>query len=51
VACDLLARGASLAEIGQLLRHRDERATAVYAKVDPEALRALARPCPAGGLP
>lgn len=50
VACDLLAEGASLAEIGQLLRHRTERATAVYAKADVEALRSLARPCPPGSL-
>jgi integrase/recombinase XerD len=49
VACDLLRNGASLAEIGQLLRHRDERSTAIYAKVDLEALRALARPCPEAG--
>jgi integrase/recombinase XerD len=48
VACDLLADGASLAEIGQLLRHRGERATAIYAKADIEALRELARPCPPG---
>lgn len=48
VACDLLAEGASLAEIGQLLRHRSERATAIYAKADIEALRGLARPCPPG---
>src|SRR5258705_6822070 len=50
VACDLLGRGASLAEIGQLLRHRSERSTAIYAKVDPGALRELARPCPTGSV-
>ncbi len=49
VACDLLRRGASLAEVGQLLRHKDERTTAIYAKVDLDALRALARPCPEAG--
>jgi integrase/recombinase XerD len=49
VACDLLRLGATLAEVGQLLRHRDERTTAIYAKVDLDALRALARPCPAAG--
>lgn len=49
LACDLLRRGASLAEVGQVLRHSDERTTAVYAKVDQDALRELARPCPAGG--
>ncbi len=48
VACDLLAEGASLTEIGQLLRHRSQRATAIYAKADVEALRKLARPCPSG---
>lgn len=49
VACDLLRHGASLAEVGQLLRHRDQRTTAIYAKVDLDALRTLARPCPTGG--
>ena len=49
VACELLRNGASLAEVGQLLRHRDEKTTAIYAKVDIEALRALARPCPEAG--
>lgn len=49
VACDLLRRGASLAEVGQLLRHRSPASTAIYAKVDLDALRALARPCVAGG--
>ncbi|MGH3915841.1 MAG: tyrosine-type recombinase/integrase, partial [Pseudonocardiaceae bacterium] len=49
LACDLLRRGASLAEIGQVLRHSDERTTAIYAKVDHKALRELARACPQGG--
>jgi len=49
VACDLLRRGATLAEVGQLLRHKDERTTAIYAKVDLHALRDLARPCPPAG--
>ena len=48
VACHLLRDGASLTEIGQLLRHRDERATARYAAVDVDALAELARPCPQG---
>jgi len=51
VACDLLADGASLEEIGQLLRHRSQRATLIYAKADVAALRALARPCPGTGTP
>ena len=38
--------GASLAEIGQVLRHREQKTTAIYAKVDRTALRPLARPWP-----
>jgi site-specific recombinase XerD len=45
-ATAMLAEGASLAEIGQVLRHRRPLTTAVYAKVNIEALRALARPWP-----
>jgi site-specific recombinase XerD len=46
VASDLLRAGAGLPEIGQLLRHRSMASTAIYAKVDTVALRALARPWP-----
>lgn len=46
LATDLLHAGASLAEVGQVLRHRSELSTAVYAKVDLDALRTLARPWP-----
>jgi len=46
VASELLSRGAGLAEIGQVLRHRDLRTTAVYAKVDRQALSGLALPWP-----
>jgi integrase/recombinase XerD len=35
-------------EIGQLLRHAQERTTAIYAKVDLARLSALALPCPRG---
>jgi site-specific recombinase XerD len=45
-ATEMLRHGASLAEIGQVLRHREQKTTAIYAKVDREALRALARPWP-----
>jgi integrase/recombinase XerD len=45
-ATSMLAEGASLTEIGQLLRHRRPRTTSVYAKVDVEALRRVARPWP-----
>ncbi len=47
-ACELLASGASMEEIGQLLRHAQERTTAIYAKVDQARLAALAMPCPQG---
>jgi site-specific recombinase XerD len=46
LATDLLRSGASLTEIGQVLRHRSQLSTAVYAKVDHSALRRLARPWP-----
>jgi integrase/recombinase XerD len=45
-ATELLRAGAPLAEIGQLLRHRTPLTTAIYAKVDRERLRELARPWP-----
>lgn len=45
-ACGLLQAGASMEEIGQLLRHAQERTTAIYAKVDQQRLAPLARPCP-----
>ncbi|MEJ7744379.1 MAG: tyrosine-type recombinase/integrase [Nocardioidaceae bacterium] len=45
-ATSMLAHGASLTEIGQVLRHRRALTTAVYAKVDTGALRELARPWP-----
>jgi site-specific recombinase XerD len=48
LAGEMLRRGAPLAEIGQVLRHRAQLTTAIYAKVDQDALRALARPWPGG---
>jgi len=45
-ATEMLHAGASLSEISQLLRHRHVLTTAIYAKVDREALRAIARPWP-----
>jgi integrase/recombinase XerD len=46
-ATDMLRHGATLAEIGEVLRHREAKTTAIYAKVDRAALRPLARPWPA----
>jgi integrase/recombinase XerD len=45
-ATQMLKAGASLPEIGQLLRHRRALTTAIYAKVDREALRTIARSWP-----
>lgn len=42
LACGMLRRGASLADVGQILRHRSPDTTAIYAKVDLIALRGLA---------
>jgi site-specific recombinase XerD len=47
-ACDLLAAGASMEEIGQLLRHAQQRTTAIYARLDQARLAELAKPCPQG---
>lgn len=43
-ATEMLRAGASLPEIGQVLRHHRLETTAIYAKVDRRALRCLARP-------
>ena len=48
LATRLLRNGASLAEIGELLRHRDLDTTRIYAKVDERALSRLAPPWPGG---
>jgi site-specific recombinase XerD len=48
LATQMLRHGASLAEIGELLRHRSPQTTALYARVDLAALRALALPWPGG---
>lgn len=48
LATELLRKGASLAEIGEILRHRFLRTTEIYAKVDLVALHSLAQPWPGG---
>jgi site-specific recombinase XerD len=48
LATEMLRQGASLAEIGEVLRHRSPDTTAIYAKVDLDALRTLALPWPGG---
>lgn len=49
-ATAVLAAGASMEEVGQLLRHRGLGSTAIYAKVDQARLRTVARPWPGGGV-
>jgi integrase/recombinase XerD len=48
LATEMLRHGASLTEIGEVLRHRDPQTTTIYAKVDLTALRKLALPWPGG---
>jgi site-specific recombinase XerD len=49
LATGMLRGGASMAEVGQVLRHRSPTTTEIYAKVDFEGLRGLAQPWPGGG--
>lgn len=46
LATRMLARGAALQDISQVLRHSDLATTAIYAKVDLGRLRQVARPWP-----
>ena len=48
LATELLRSGATLSEIGQLLRHENHDTTRIYAKVDIDALRTLSLPWPGG---
>jgi integrase/recombinase XerD len=48
LAVSMLQRGASLTEIGEVLRHQSPQTTSIYARVDIGALRPLAQPWPGG---
>jgi site-specific recombinase XerD len=48
LAIEMLGHGASLTEIGEVLRHRNPQTTMIYAKVDLDSLRTLALPWPGG---
>ena len=50
LATTMLRHGASLAQIGQVLRHQLPQTTEIYAKVDLNALRGLALPWHGGDL-
>lgn len=45
----MIRAGATMAEIAEVLRHHSPRSSAIYAKVDFEALRTIAQPWPALG--
>jgi site-specific recombinase XerD len=47
-ATQILRAGAGLREVGQLLRHQRLQTTAIYAKVDRDRLRLIARTWPGG---
>lgn len=49
LATSMLQSGATLGEIGEVLRHRLPNTTEIYAKVDFKGLRSLAHPWPIGG--
>jgi site-specific recombinase XerD len=50
LARQMLVQGVVLTDISQVLRHRDLATTAIYAKVDLESLRMVARPWPDASL-
>jgi site-specific recombinase XerD len=45
----MIRHGASIPEIAEVLRHRAQSSTMIYAKVSLEALRTVARPWPIVG--
>jgi integrase/recombinase XerD len=49
LATGMLRSGASMDEIGEILRHRTPNSTEIYAKVDINSLRSLALPWPMKG--
>jgi integrase/recombinase XerD len=49
LATALVRRGASLEEIGDMLRHRSRASTMIYAKLDVDGLRMIAQPWPVEG--
>lgn len=49
LAVELTRRGASLREIGEVLRHRSRCSTLLYARMDVEGLRSIAPPWPVTG--
>jgi integrase/recombinase XerD len=48
LATNMLRNGASLGEIGEILRHKQLTTTQIYAKVDLTSLRKMAQPWSGG---
>lgn len=49
LAVNLVRRGASLEEIGDMLRHRSRQSTMIYARLDIDGLRSITQPWPVAG--
>lgn len=49
LATNLVRQGASLVEVGDMLRHRCRSSTMIYAKLDIDGLRSIAQPWPVAG--
>jgi integrase/recombinase XerD len=49
LATNLVQRGASLEEIGDMLRHRCQASTMLYARLDIDGLRSVSQPWPVAG--
>ena len=49
LATNMVRKGASLAEVSNVLRHRSRSSTMIYAKLDIDGLRSIAQPWPATG--
>jgi integrase/recombinase XerD len=49
LATQLVNTGASLDEVGDVLRHRSRSSTMIYARLDIDGLRSVALPWPVAG--
>ena len=49
LATNLVRRGAALEEVGDMLRHRSQQSTMLYARMDVDGLRSIAQPWPMAG--
>jgi integrase/recombinase XerD len=50
LATQLVHKGASLEEVGDVLRHRSRASTMIYARLDIDGLRSIALPWPVAGV-